>query len=74
MNLGPRLTLRCAGLWLVVVGIGPLHVDSAQARVLVPPMAAAMVRVCGGQPCLAALPKATKPQSKSLKRPTRRST
>ena len=74
MNLGPRFTLRCAGLWLVVAAAGHAGMSSAQARVLVPPMAAAMVRVCGGQPCLAALPKATKPQSKSLKRPTRRST
>jgi len=72
MNRAPRFTLRCAGLWLAAAIAWP--VGSVQANVVVPPMAAALVRVCGGQPCLAALPKADKPQSKSSKRPTRRST
>ena len=51
----------------------------AQAQVLAPPMAAALVAVCGGRPCLAKLPDpAALPQgklrNKSRKRLTRRST
>ena len=50
-----------------------------QAQVLVPPMAATLVDACRGQPCLARLPEKLQdpvvlPQSKSRKRPTRRST
>ena len=51
----------------------------AQAQVPVPPLAATLVQVCRGQPCLAKLPDAAPPlpqsqSSKSRKRLTRRST
>ena len=50
-----------------------------QTQVLAPPMAAALVAVCSGQPCLVRMPEklqdpVTLPQSKSRKRLTRRST
>jgi hypothetical protein len=55
--------------------------SGAQAHLLTPPMAAAMVQVCRGQPCLAKLPDAAPllpgqsgKCSKSSKRLTRRST
>ena len=56
------------------------HVQAqVQAHVLVPPLAAALVDVCRGQPCLATLPEKLQDpvgltQSKSRKRRTRRST
>lgn len=64
-------------LVLLVFGWG-----GAQAHVLTPPMAAALVQVCRGQPCLAKLPDAVVPpsqsqsgkSSKSSKQLTRRST
>jgi|GEM_PF-2059482 len=65
---------------LVVLGWGGAQAQAkGQAQVLMPPMAAALVDVCRGQPCLARLPEklqdpAVLPQSKSRKRLTRRST
>ena len=59
---------------------GPAQVQAqVQAQVLVPPLAAALVDVCNGQPCLARLPEklqdpVARPQGKSRKRLTRRST
>ena len=63
---------------LMVLGWGGAQAQ-VQAQVLVPPMAATLVDVCRGQPCLARLPEKLQdpvvlPQSKSRKRPTRRST
>ena len=50
-----------------------------QTQVLSPPMAAALVAVCSGQPCLVKMPDKlhdpiAPPQNKSRKRLTRRST
>ena len=64
-------------LVLLVFGWG-----GAQAQLLTPPMAAALVQVCRGQPCLAKLPDVAVPppqgqsgkSSKSSKRLMRRST
>ena len=63
---------------LMVLGWGGAQAQ-VQAQVLVPPMAAALVDVCRGQPCLARMPEKLQdpvalPQSKSRKRLTRRST
>ena len=63
---------------LMVLGWGGAQAQ-AQAQVLSPPMAAALVAVCSGQPCLVRMPEklqdpVTLPQSKSRKRLTRRST
>ena len=63
---------------LMVLGWGGAQAQ-AQAQVLSPPMAAALVAVCSGQPCLAILPEklhdpVVLPQNKSRKRLTRRST
>ena len=64
---------------LMVLGWGGAQAQAGvQAQVLMPPMAAALVDVCCGQPCLARLPDAVMPlpqgQIKSRKRLTRRST
>ena len=65
---------------LMVLGWGGAQAQAqVRAQVLSPPMAAALVAVCSGQPCLVKMPEKLQdpvglPQSKSRKRLTRRST
>ena len=71
---------RCMATALLgVLVLMVLGSSGAQAQVPTPPMAATLVQVCRGQPCLAKLPDAAPPlpqsqSSKSRKRLTRRST
>ena len=69
---------RCApAWWLLTTGLtalGPVGV--AAASVVAPPLAATLIAVCRGQPCLAVPPTATPAlaQARSRKRVTRLST
>jgi hypothetical protein len=77
MNTLCRPTLRCAPLWLAVSATWLLLGAAGSARALgvAPPLAAALVEVCAGKPCLAALPPAPKAdQKRSSRRLMRRST
>ncbi len=63
---------------LIALGWGGAQAQ-VQAQMLTPPMAATLVAVCSGRPCLATLPQklpdpAALRQNKSRKRLTRRST
>jgi hypothetical protein len=57
-----------------LAGLGSGASGAARAAVVAPPMAAALVGVCGDKACLRVLPPVPKSQSKSRKRATRRST
>lgn len=65
---------------LIALGWGGAQAQAqVQAQMLTPPMAATLVAVCSGRPCLVTLPQklpdpAALPQNKSRKRLTRRST
>lgn len=76
MHLDCPSLLRCTPLWLALSACWALMsaAGAARAGVVVPPMAAAIVDVCRGQPCLAALPPAPPVHKRSSKRATRRST
>lgn len=77
MNGKLRSTLHCAPLWLALSACWALlgAVGSARAGVVAPPLAAALVDVCRGKPCLATLPPVPQAlQTRSSRRLTRRST
>ena len=72
------MLVRCApAWWLLTTGLSALGpVGVAAAGVVAPPLAATLIGVCGGQPCLAVPPTATpaQTQTRSRKRVTRLST